>query len=721
MIRKWGAALLLCLMLLCASTALAAGKTTVMMYMCGTDLQSDCLTDMKEICKADLGKDVNVIILAGGAKKWDDKRLAGGKLNLMTVQNGSFSKVTDWGKASMGDPATLVKFVTHALKTYPADRNILILWDHGGGSAQGVCFDEVHNNDGLTLPELDSALKKISAQQPGFHLDLLGCDACLMAGYETAVIAGSYADYFVASEELEPGQGWSYTPWLNALAKDSTMSSEAIGAAIVDAYKTAVKKERSAEYTTLSVIDLAALPALQADIEALAGYLTKALENGQLATISRMVKRMYALGTFDSAKADNDMYDLGNLLDICQQFAPTVTAQAREHLAKAVVSNYASAELSSACGLSVYIPQVSRRNFTRDMLPSYDLRSVIPNYVDFVTGLASMMNGGSYVFSASAPSSVSASSISDSSISFGAGLSAYIPSANYNAETNTFFIAGSAGATSTPSASGASSFIAGSAGVTPTPGPGAVIAGTDTTAAPGTPFFAGFIAGSAGQTTAAPAQVSATDLAFSITLDADSMANLNYAEGALFLDLSDDEFFFLVDLGYLRNSIIDWNIGTVYSTFDGSWPTLDGSPITLWDRMVTGAGRRSLIPVKVNGEETYLVVVFDQDSMHGRILGHNAGIDDNGLLIRRTTPLVPGDVIVPVYSIIYCTWDELEDESMTLHESEFDGDPIIWREGLEVVYAPVADPEDPADYQFTFYLNDIFGDFEMSDFISFTL
>ncbi len=35
-----------------------------------------------------------------------------------------------------------------------------------------------------------------------------------MATVETAYIVRDYADYFIASQDLEPGEGWDYI-WLN--------------------------------------------------------------------------------------------------------------------------------------------------------------------------------------------------------------------------------------------------------------------------------------------------------------------------------------------------------------------------------------------------------------------------------------------------------------------------------------------------------------------------
>ena len=47
----------------------------------------------------------------------------------------------------------------------------------------------------------------------GVKFDFVGFDACLMATYEMAAHMASYADYMVASEELEPGIGWNYQGW----------------------------------------------------------------------------------------------------------------------------------------------------------------------------------------------------------------------------------------------------------------------------------------------------------------------------------------------------------------------------------------------------------------------------------------------------------------------------------------------------------------------------
>ena len=119
----------------------------------------------------------------------------------------------------------------------------------------------------------------------------------------------------------------------------------------------------------------------------------------------------------------------------------------------------------------------------------------------------------------------------------------------------------------------------------------------------------------------------------------------------LLMDVSDDEMLGYVDLGLTQNNLFDWQNSIVYSMFDGSWPTVDGQLVPLYDQTVTEHTQRSLVPVKLNGDYTYLVVVFRDGSTEGSIIGANAGYDEGGFPIRETTKLKDGDIIIPVYTL----------------------------------------------------------------------
>ena len=80
------------LLALLAPAALGqATSTTIMMYMCGTDLQSACVMDMYEMASVDVPDDVTIAVQAGGAYQWDDSDLTGEAVNRFTISYDTFN------------------------------------------------------------------------------------------------------------------------------------------------------------------------------------------------------------------------------------------------------------------------------------------------------------------------------------------------------------------------------------------------------------------------------------------------------------------------------------------------------------------------------------------------------------------------------------------------------------------------------------------------------
>ena len=289
--KKIYGAFFLLLALLAPAALGQATSTTIMMYMCGTDLQSACVMDMYEMASVDVPDDVTIAVQAGGAYQWDDSDLTGEAVNRFTISYDTFNDLQTLAWQNMGDSQTLYDFIDWAAGAYPADRYILVLWDHGGGY-NGVCFDETADYDSLTIHEVNDALYAYQQRHPSFRLDIIGFDACLMATYEMAAHMASYADYMVASEELEPGIGWNYQGWIGDLAANPEMSSADIAVSIADQFMAACLSDNPNDYLSQSVINLSAIPTLKAQLETFSAYLTDALENGQMPTISRSRQRM---------------------------------------------------------------------------------------------------------------------------------------------------------------------------------------------------------------------------------------------------------------------------------------------------------------------------------------------------------------------------------------------------------------------------------------------
>ena len=643
-------ALLICLLPL-GNTVAEEQNTTVLVYLCGTDLQEDACMDLVEMAEVEARDAINLVVLAGGANSWEFEELQGGSRTVAVIRDGYFESLEDWGRGSMGSPDTLEAFLRYGLTEYPADRTVVILWNHGAGSEGGVCFDETADDDSLTVSEIHDVLSGLQASLPDFHINIFGCDACMMATYEMAAMLSSFdLDYYVASEELEPGTGWYYTDWMDMLKNDPGVSDEEICRTIVDSYMEQGLQDSPDSCLTLSAVDLSAIRKLKPCMERFATVISDQVEGGNLSMVRRGRSRLYTFGSF--VDASWDMVDLGAMLDTYAQFDPSLAAEARSLLRQAVLCNAQTDNLDPCSGLSILLPQDTADTFDeyRDGL---DLTGIIPNWVSFVNDYAGVLTSGHYQFTASQVCPVSSSEEVEGSFT----PSSFFSSLLWNDET--------------------------------------------------------------GDYCEAETEEVAIDLdaqGFTATLSPEDLDYLDYVEGMLMMDISDEGITGYVDFGIMRNNLVDWNTGTVLSLYDGTWPVFGGQPVPLYDQTSNDHSRRSLIPVKLNGEYTYLVVVFPADGTEGRIIGANAGYDDNGLPIRSVTELNSGDEIVPVYTFYY------EEEGMEeLQESEFDGSPVYWQEGMTVTLADLSDEDDPIDMYFCFVFNDIFGEYTMSDLVAFQL
>ena len=642
------------LLVLCLGCALAAAETTtVLVYMCGTDLQEDACEDLIEMAEADPSDDINIVVLAGGAKEWSLDLLKGNTRNLLSFQSED-DEVEDWGRKSMGSPESLKEFLEYGLKEFPADRMIVILWNHGAGSEGGVCFDETANDDGLTVVELNKVLGSLNV--PDWHIDIFGCDACMMGTYEMAAMLSHYdIDYYVASEELEPGTGWYYTGWLQDLKNDPSISDEDLCGSIIENYMEAGLANTPDDYLTLSAVKLSEVGALEKSMEKFADVMSGELEGGNLSAVRRGRSRMYTFGSFDDGSWD--MVDLGAVLDAYSQFDSATATEAKRCLSKAVILSKQTDNLDTVCGMSILLPQDTTESWD-EYEAGFALTDVIPNWVSFVSKYVDQLTGGSYSCSATG------------TCQFGSG---------YEWEEEEYFV--------------------------PFSWYDGCLFWDDEEECYGNEI-----------------EIEAYSLAdddegFTVQLSQEDLANLDYVEGMLMMDLSENENeICYVDFGTMQNNLIDWKTGTVVSLYDGTWPIFGGQPVPLYDQSVNENSRRSLIPVQLNGEYTYLVVVFPADSNEGRIIGANAGYDANGLPIRNVTKLQPGDKIKPVYTMYY-----EEEGKEDLQESEYLGEEITWQDGMTVTYEDLSDEDDPVQMMFCFDIYDIFGEDTLSDIIAFEL
>lgn len=250
-----------------SAEAAESAAWTVMIYLCGTDLESKngmATENLLEISKTLANQQVNVLIETGGAKAWSTKEklgfdIATDRLQRYKYDENGFTLVEERPLSNMAQTETLTEFIRWGQENYPADRYMLTIWDHGGGSMEGVILDELHNSAVMSLEDLGRALD--DANVP---LELLFMDTCLMATIETCAVVDGQTRYLVASEETVPGYGGNYKGWLQYLFDNPECDSARLGRVICDTVqqKYAEQGAGAADTVTMSVIDLKKMDAV---------------------------------------------------------------------------------------------------------------------------------------------------------------------------------------------------------------------------------------------------------------------------------------------------------------------------------------------------------------------------------------------------------------------------------------------------------------------------
>ncbi len=375
----------------------------VMLYFDADDetLEEDMLTDLNE---AEIAGSTNRVTIVAQVDRYDGGYSGQGdwtstKRFLVTKDDNlrklHSTELADIGELNMADGDTLVDFVSWAAATYPADHHALIMSDHGAGwpggwndpSSEVDLANQVplaaSMGDMLFLNELHDALATIQAKTSIGKLDVIGFDACLMSTIEVYTAIAPYADYAVASAEVEPTLGWAYAALLSFLDDHPESDGAALADAIVSSYiqqdelivddaarSRYVKSNYDAdsmtaaevikaetERTTLAAVDLAAVPALNASLNRLVRALALVPQT-QIAA-----SRRYALA-FESVFDENQpkpAIDLGSFAQLLRKNVndPAVDAAADDlqaALDRTVIDSAFGRKLKTISGISIHFP-----------------------------------------------------------------------------------------------------------------------------------------------------------------------------------------------------------------------------------------------------------------------------------------------------------------------------------------------------------------------------
>ena len=311
-------------------------------------------------------------------------------------------EIMDLGEVNMASGESLVDFVSWAADTFPADKYVLIMSDHGVGwpggwsdpapGGQGehqVALAQVLGDE-IFLMELDEALGKIRSETEIDQFELIGMDACLMSHVEVYDALAPHARYAVASQETEPALGWAYTGFLGNLVENPDVSGAELGQWIVDSYinedQRIVDDQARAEFTgrgsplsgimgmlggvsaqqltqqmssdiTLSAVDLQAFPKVMDSLNDLA-FAMQGIGQPQVAQA-----RNYAQ-SYTSVFGQNvppSYLDLGNFAKLVKQQSNdpqigSLVDQLVSDIDAAVIAERHGRKKPGSSGLSIYFP-----------------------------------------------------------------------------------------------------------------------------------------------------------------------------------------------------------------------------------------------------------------------------------------------------------------------------------------------------------------------------
>lgn len=346
-----------------AKAAPAKDSWTIYLYLCGSNLESkdgSATRDLNEVVAAELPENVKVLVQTGGSKLWQNSTIKSNVIQryVHTGPVDSFQLVDERPDANMSDPQTLTEFLQYGKDNYPAQHNAFIFWDHGGGSVAGAISDERYPGTRLSLNAMKQAFSAVypnpKKQKP---FEMIGFDACLMATIDTANNFAPYANYFTASEEEVPGNGWYYTPWLSALAQNPKMKGDQLGQLICDSFLEGCTMVGTEKAVTLSVTDLNKLPALVAAYNNMGQEALKAAAadpNKFVPQYGRGAMASENYGGNTDKTGYSNMVDLGDLARNTVAILPATAETLQRELGNCVLYKVNGPYRSKSTGLSGY-------------------------------------------------------------------------------------------------------------------------------------------------------------------------------------------------------------------------------------------------------------------------------------------------------------------------------------------------------------------------------
>ncbi len=400
-------------------------QISIFIFMAGdNNLDVSGVQDIEEMKQAEISRDMNVIVQFDRRKAMPWEAPSERTTKRYIVKNHKLIELQDIGETNTGDPSVLRDFLKWGVKSYPAKKNIVIIWNHGGGikdtdiyksvgikvksslfvppeNRKNTIFDREKNklNDIEGFEKIDELLNvsermvctddtsrdfldnfelKSALSLSSMKFDIIAFDACLMSMYEIVYQSKDQADYFIGSEEIEPPEGWPYKEVLNFLSSQPSGEAQNITTKIVGLFKESYKNTE--KHVTQSSISTSSIDESAFYLDAFAKNILDSLE--------LIKKDLYDILAATQRFRDNDYIDLYDFVMLCKNNIPikSITESANQFLLNTIIISNATLgnKVKNAYGVSIYFPLKKPDSETIEMYSKLDFNLKYRNWLKLI-------------------------------------------------------------------------------------------------------------------------------------------------------------------------------------------------------------------------------------------------------------------------------------------------------------------------------------------------
>jgi len=330
-------------------------KWTIMVYMDGDNTLDDCAwDDLSELESVSSTEEIKIVTqldafysCSGTFRYYVTGAVPGASYPLYPDDI-----VQTLPEQNMADPATLTSFINWATANYPAEKYLLVLWNHGAGwkdrniLTKGIIVDDT-SGDFMTMAEL---VQGLNGADEG--VDIIGFDACLMQMAEVAYeINGltNVPNFMVGSQANEWGDGWPYDDILAHLLANPGIIEGTLCETIVDDFI-----NYCGTVGTLSTLDFST--GTYDTYTALNSFAVALMASSYQDEISaaRSLAQSYS---YSGGYRIKDLYDFAERIEgsvpDCQSEALVVMNQVNDFV---LFEAHTGSEVANSHGLSIYLP-----------------------------------------------------------------------------------------------------------------------------------------------------------------------------------------------------------------------------------------------------------------------------------------------------------------------------------------------------------------------------